>query len=271
MAALQMRKRHEKPPTSIYEDNYGYTINYYQPMIDYLDAKQRGVHLQYPHLPWSNERALSKYRPSNSVPKYTDQEIVKYSKEAYDHAKSRERDLEDYRIIKRTPLAVIKSAVGSRLLKHIHTSTIEDKTHRKLQEREDERRIVTAMEDIEHMKAKFNTHKDIELSQGLKSAIRGKTASQITAAILAESEKNIQGLKNEQNLEIETSRRRRGVSEARIIHRTAHFELIDDRMIDHLDTSVSSSLSDVKRQLHSFNQRSSDLYHDSRWRRKYLH
>lgn len=254
-------------PTTIYEDNYGYTINFYQPMINYLDAKQQGANPQYPHLPWSNERGLKKYWASKSVQPYTSADISKYSKEAEEHAKQRERDLDDYKIIKRSPLAVTKSAVGARLNRRLgkYESNIEEKTIRKLQEREDERRVAAIMDDIDHIKARFNAHKDLAVSNGLKNAIRGKTANQISAAILAESEKNIKQARNEEDLLITEARH--SLHKGKVVKRVTHIELIDDRMIDHLDSSVSSSLTDVKRQLHSFNQRSSDLYHDSRWRR----
>lgn len=253
-------------PTTIYEDNYGYTINFYQPMIDYLDAKQQGANPQCPHLPWSNERGLKKYSPYKAVPSYTSADISKYSKEAYDHAKQRERDLDDYKIIKRTPLAVTKSAVGARLNRRLckYDTNIEERTIRKLQEREDERRVAAIMDDIDQIKARFNAHKDLTVSNGLKNAIRGKTANQITAAILAESEKNIKEARNQEDILI--TQAKQSMHKGKIVKRVMHIELLDDRMIDNLDSSVSSSLHDVKRQLQTFNQRSSDLYHDSRWR-----
>lgn len=274
MASMQttVRRKYEHFPTSIYEDNYGYTINFYQPMIDYLDAKQRGTNPQYPHLPWSNERGLKKYWPCKSVRGYTSTDIKKYSDEVCEHAKSRERNFEDYKIIKRSPLAVTKSAIGARLSRRLGKSkydSIEERTIRKLQEREDERRVANIMEDIERIKARYNMHKDLQISSGLKCAIRGKTANQITAAILAESEKNIKEARNEQEILISHAKQQH-CANAKVIQRTAHIELIDDRLIKDLDNSVSTSLCDVKRQLHSFNQRTSDFYHDSRWRGKYL-
>lgn len=122
------------------------------------------------------------------------------------------------------------------------------------------------MDDIEEIKARFNT--DVQLSSGLKNAIRGKTATQITAALLAESEKNMRQSKNDEEIHISrSSRQMSGISESRIVKRTTHIEFIDDRMLDQLDQSMSSSLYDVKKQLHNFNQRSEDLYHNSRWRK----
>lgn len=263
---IETRKRFGIP-TTIYADNYGYTINFYQPMIDYLDAKQQGTNPQCPHLPWTYERGLRKYWASNTVPSYTKADISKYSDQVHVHAKERERNLDDYKIIKRSPLAVTKSAVGARLNRRLcqYDTNIEEKTIRKLQEREDERRVRAIMDEVDRIKARFNSHKEVTISQGLKSSIRGKTANQITAAILAESEKNIKVGRNQEDLLV--SQAKQSLHKGSVVKRVTHIELCDDRMIDHLDSSVSSSLCNVKRQLQSFNQRTSDLYHDSRCRR----
>lgn len=271
---MQQIVRRRPPTTSIYEDNYGFTINFYQPMIDYLDAKQQGIDSQYPHLPWSNERGLKEYWPCKSVTSYTTDDIDKYSAEVTKHAKNRENSCEDYKIIHRSPLAVTKSAIGARLGRRLGRSkydTVEERTIRKLEEQANERHLHKVMDDIENIKLRFNTHKDMELSSGLKNAIRGKTASQISAALLAESEKNIKVARDQEELAITQAKTQTlQIGKAKMTKRTTHIELIDDRLIDHLDHSVCSRLYDVKRQLQSFNQRSSDLYYDSRCRTKFL-
>lgn len=267
----QVKHRRDRVPTTIYNDNYGYTINFYQPMIDYLDAKRRGDHPQYPHLPWSNERALPKYSDRKKISNYTKPELKTYSTEVYESAKIRDRDLDNYKVIKRaSPISVTKSALGARLNKHIHLPTIEEKLIRKQEEREAKRRVANIMDDIEHIKARFNADRDVKISAGLKSSIRGKTASQITAALLNESRKNINESKNEEQIEISRATNRRGCSENRIIQRTTHIEFMDDHMLDQLDKSMTTSLSDVKKQLNSFNQRTEDLYHNSRLRKRYF-
>lgn len=270
---MQPKYHRDRAPSTIYEDNYGYTINFYQPMIDYLDDKQRGISSKYPHLPWENERALKKYWPSNTVRGYSNQEITKYSKEVYDHARIRERELEDYKVIKRvSPLSVTKSASGARITKHIHLPSIEEKIIRKQEDRARERKIAKIMADCERIKNRINFehNSDQTISQELKRSIRGKTAGQITAALLSESNKNIKTAKNEEEMAIsKMTSQMRGSSDARIVRRTTNIELIDDKCIDHLDTSMSSSLHDVKKQLAGFNQRADELFHNSRCRRKY--
>lgn len=273
-SALQPIAKRRPPTTSIYSDNYGYTINFYQPMIDYLDAKQRGTDTQYPHLPWTYERGLKKYWPCKTVTTYTLNDIDKYSGAVAESAKIREKNFEDYKIIKRSPLAVTKSAIGARLGHRLGRSkyeTVEERTIRKLEVQANERYLNKVMDDIELIKMRFNTHKDVDISPGLKSAIRGKTANQISAALLAESEKNIKVSRNQEDLLITQAKQSSSssvqcqqIGRAKVTKRSTHFELIDDRLIDNLDHNVCSSLCDVKRQLQSFNQRTSDLYYDSR-------
>lgn len=269
MASMQQITKRRPPTTSIYSDNYGYTFNAYQPMIEYLDAKQQGSNPQYPHLPWSNERGLKKYWPCKPVPTYTTKDIEKYSKEVVTNAKNRERNFEDFKIIKRSPLAVTKSAIGARINHRLGRSkyeTVEERTIRNLEEQASERHLSKIMDDIENIKARFNAHKDLEISTGLKNAIRGKTASQISAALLAESEKNIKVSRNQEDFLISQAQQSstQSFGRAKVTKRSTHIEFVDDRLIDNLDQKVCSSLCDVKRQLQSFNQRSSELYYDSR-------
>lgn len=270
---MALLHRRDKIPTTNYEDNYGYTKNSHQPMKDYLDAKRRGENPQYPHLPWSNERAFKEHWSSNAVPKYTNSDAINYSKEPFESANHRERNFGDSKVINRasSSSSVTKSALGSRSKRHIQLQSLEEKLIRKIQDREDQRRVASIMDNIEGIKSRFNAHKDVQISSSLKKSIRGKTATQITAALLADSAKNIrQSRGDDEEIQINCVRQSRGVSESRIVKRTTHIELIDDRMLDQLDQSMSSSLYDVKKQLQNFNQRSEDLYHNSRWRKSYF-
>lgn len=208
------------------------------------------------------------------MPDYTTSDSKSYSKEIFENTKRSERYLDNHKVIKResSTSSVTNSALGSRLKRHIHIPSFEEKLIRDIQDREDERRIASIMGDIQAMKqARFSANNDVQLSSSLKNSIRGKSASQITAALLADSDKNIHQSKNNELVQISHSTHHSGgLSESRIVKRTTHVEFIDDRMLDQLDQSMSSSLYDVKKQLQSFNQRSEDLYHNSRWRKSYF-
>ncbi|XP_015185364.1 PREDICTED: paramyosin, short form-like [Polistes dominula] len=70
-------------PTYVYDKNYGYGMNYYQPMLDYIDRKKErsrsalgrlegnGRRVQLPDLPWSDGRFL-----------WEDQKLQTYDKES---------------------------------------------------------------------------------------------------------------------------------------------------------------------------------------------
>jgi hypothetical protein len=80
--------RWSKKPLA-YEYNYGYAMNFYQPMIDYLDAKESGRKPPIPHLPYANERALDKYRPSNAIHSYTERDLKGFERVASRNAADR--------------------------------------------------------------------------------------------------------------------------------------------------------------------------------------
>lgn len=153
----------------------------------------------------------------------------------------------------------------------IHFQTTEDRTIRRLLKEHENRHIAANMSYIQKIRTTANSHKSDELSEDLKRAVRGKTAGQISLAILAESEKNLKESKKLDQLLIESERIQRGNCTARIVHRVQHVDLQDqNRSIDQLGHSVGSSLYDVKTQLNSLNQRTLDIYQDSRFRRNYL-
>lgn len=266
-------------PSSIYEDNYGYTINYYQPMIDYLDRKNK-YHQQNcsklqninynhrpPHLPWTNERGLKQYRPSNLVRPYTTNDINTISKSV---AAIANENLINRCVNIRSPFSVIKIADASRILKHLPKDTVierqfEREREHKLREiefNERERKGLIRLKNI------MDSNKEIEISSDLKRAIRGKSANAITAALLAESDRNIRTAKIEEDQFVAETRAshelfKRGLSENRLLH-TRHIEIIDDRLIDNLDHRVSSSLVNVKRQLTNLNTKNVEFYAESR-------
>lgn len=258
-------KRHERVPSSIYKDNYGYTINYYQPMINYLDNKRHGIdNVEYPHLPWSYERGLSKYHSSNLVPTYSSDDINRLSYETSNRA---QKNLINGRVVIRSPFSVIKTADTARLKKHLNPDSIIERAKRRQVEREEELRLIARREYLKYLrlKSKMDDLKDVHISDDLKRAIRGKSATAISAALLAESEKNIKYRKEEDEIiQQSISRSSRATSESRVSVHSAHIEFVDERLIDNLDYKVSSSLCNVKRQLTNLNAKTSELYSESR-------
>lgn len=272
--ATSMQRRHLNIPTSRYEDEDGSADRFYEPMIRYLEANRRFGKPQSPLKSRSIERTpLSQTLSARNISKSSvsfGTQSVEHKRYASVGERYRERELNEYKEVKRAlPFPVDTAPVRRTQIVNqpVHLPTIEEKILRNQLERQDKRRISNIMGDIERSKLRFSVDKDVPLSKGLRAAIRGKTASQITAALIADSEKNIQ----ESKTHVEVSHRStRGQSENRIVKRTTHIEYMDDRMLDQLDSSMSSSLHGVKQQLSSFNQRSEDLYHNSRLRKVYF-
>lgn len=78
-------------PTYIYDKNYGYGINYYQPMLDHIDREGRPSSLpryytrsEPPELPWSDGRLLWEDKP---VEPYSRHELIKRAIDAEDEAR----------------------------------------------------------------------------------------------------------------------------------------------------------------------------------------
>ncbi|GBP97181.1 Paramyosin, short form, partial [Eumeta japonica] len=122
-----------KPPTAVYEDNYGYGINFYQPMIDYISAKEHGVDAKPPHLPWNNERGLEKYRPDRPVRVYSTEDLTRIAKDISEQAK---QDLNHFEICKRTPFSVCATASAANIAKHVGVESVIVKAGKKKANRE---------------------------------------------------------------------------------------------------------------------------------------
>lgn len=259
-----LAKKRDKPASQIYEDNYGYTINFYQPMIDYIEAKKHGNKPpQYPHLPWTNERGLEKFKSRNLVRSYSNENLKELSEKLSEQAK---KDLLDQRIIKRSAFSVAKTASAARVTKHISDESVVKKTTRKIQEREEELQKSQDIADMELAKILKEFHddrKEVYLSPSLKQAIKGKSANGIRDALLAESNKNIRCGSIDSDVEMLESvrmRQQRACSERRIVHVT----MMDERATQQLDSTVQKSIEQVKHDLKMFNSKATSIFEDTR-------
>lgn len=107
-----LKEHWKRPVTKFYSDNYGYAVNFYQPMIDYLDDKSADK--EFPHLPYVNERGLSKYRPSNAIKHYTTQDLDNFALEAEFKAKENLKyQIQDFKPIRHGELLVIQAEVNA--------------------------------------------------------------------------------------------------------------------------------------------------------------
>ncbi|XP_017096044.2 paramyosin, short form isoform X2 [Drosophila bipectinata] len=273
--ALKQRPSRVRHATT-YEDNYGYTMNFYQPMLDYLDAKAKGLEVKQPHLPWVSERGLKQYRPSNTVRKYNADEILRLSRTCAARA---DEILLSFRAQKRSPFSVQKLVDATRVAKHLEPDTVVERSRQRRRRRQEELEDLIKRDTLKILQRIRKIELDNEIDQmsdDFKRQIRGKSASAIAQALLSESERNIKTAKKEEENYIAQTlvRSSRAVSRARsrsgsplldgtVRAHTLHIELMDDRLVDKLDHQVSSSLHNVKRQLSTLNQKTVEFYADS--------
>ncbi|ETN57954.1 paramyosin [Anopheles darlingi] len=192
-------RRERLIPTQIWENNYGHAMHYYQPMIDYLDAKRAAgtrdedellPDPHCPYLPYTEERGLNRYHTGYfHFRPYSGQEVRQLADEAVDTA---QRYLPDYRSnIKRSVLSLTATADAARLRKHVPADSVIERYQRKVTERNAQQ---TAGERRNRMALIKRTQfygdlksADDELSPQLKKAIKGKSADQIKNILLNES------------------------------------------------------------------------------------
>lgn len=191
-----------RPATSVYEDNYGYGINFYQPMIDYITDKEHGVASKPPHLPWNNERGLEKYRFDKPVRVYSQEDVSRISREVSEQAK---RDLNDFRVAKRSPFSVAATAQAANVTKHVGVESVTVKAKKKKVDRENIRaeRQKKRMEEIDKELELYekNVNVGAEL-RGKAFMYRGKSAKAIAQALLQESRCNVsEGQVRDMNLQ----------------------------------------------------------------------
>ena len=170
-------KGRNRPPSHLYEDNYSYVFNFYQPMIEYLDIKDKKLKPKiYPHLPWNNERGLDCYSSRNLVLSYTEQDIHKLAEKAEQQAKE---DLKTFKLAKRTNFSISKSASASLVTKHIKQL--------KLKKVKSQDRIEDMAEDGLFLEEGNLT----DPQRFAQEFLQGKSAKGIEAHILANSLRNI--------------------------------------------------------------------------------
>ncbi|XP_063837464.1 paramyosin, short form-like [Ostrinia nubilalis] len=180
-----------KPPTAVYEDNYGYGINFYQPMIDYITAKEHGVSAKPPHLPWNNERGLDKYRFDKPVKAYSEEDVTRISHEIAEQAK---RDLNKFDVAKRSPFSVVATAAAANVTKHVGVESVTVKAKKKKLDREkiNAERQKKRMDEIEKELELYEAASKVGAElRGKAMMYRGKSAKAIAQTLLEESRKNV--------------------------------------------------------------------------------
>lgn len=280
MAPLQIlsnrRERRERLiPTQIWDANYVHAMHYYQPMIDYLDAKRRGrTPERIPYLPYTEERGLNRFHTSHfAFRPYTAEEIALLSAEAVDKAESY---LPDYRFnIKRSVLSLTATADAARLRKHVTPDSVLDRYQRKLSQRyaqqnqQESRNRMALCRRTQY----YSEMKSDDLSPEVKKAIRGKSANQISNILLNESlnksraseERSMSKVVRSSSSARAISGSNRATSEVRtyVIKSSSTAEANSEETSQQY-RAVHTSVDNVRREIKNFAVKTQEFLHDTR-------
>lgn len=229
-----------KPPTAVYEDNYGYGINFYQPMIDYINAKENGVSAKPPHLPWNNERGLNKYRFDKPIKAYSEEDVTRISHEVAEQAK---RDLNKFDVAKRSAFSVVATAAAANVTKHVGVESVTVKAKKKRVDREKikaerQKKIMDEIDKhLELYEAQANVGNELK---GKAMMYRGKSAKAIAQTLLEESRQNVaQGRVKKLETDIKKSTTGRNYSK---LAENIMSKSVESKMSSHVDSQVSKTV-----------------------------
>lgn len=253
------------PHSKIYDYTYGYSMNYYQPMIDYLDRRESSQpreNRQLPHLPWTNERYIQEYDPKNKIKLYNEKELKRIAKKSQEGALKNINNFD----VKRSYFGAIGTADATKLLRNLPKSSALEAVYKK-----DVGKLIKDIKDLEmdaYYRYKEGERQMLEEEREnfpleLKRALKGKSANQIRNILLADSMKKIKDA-GDQDAKIfrecyATSRARRNAR-----------SLSESRARNFCETSecqsVSSTLESVKKELSSFTNKTEEFLSDTRYR-----
>lgn len=178
------------PYSKIYEYTYGYSMNYYQPMIDYLDRRDAGDSSQsLPHLPWANERYIQEYYPGNHIDSYDTKKVNvmanKYQNAAFKTINNFEVKKHYYGSLVAPRMTKLKRT----LPKSYSLREMETRDIGKLREEVDdfEKAAYFKIKEVRKMREKeAQGEVDEEYSQRMKCALRGKSAKHICNILMGD-------------------------------------------------------------------------------------
>ncbi|XP_046468818.1 paramyosin, short form [Neodiprion pinetum] len=253
---LEPKWRHR--PTFVYNKNYAYGINYYQPMIDYIDERENRARAksEYPHLPWSDSRALWE---DKKVQTYTPRDLQRLAVDAEVQAKDH---LSTFKVAKRSDFSLSKTIHASHVTKEIFPRKRVICRPVQVRPRSEPRKIERKiMSDLE-----LGSLQDVQTIREVKDALehgrrlRGKSAKAIEFHLKADA---LQNLSQSQEL-----------ADIRKFQRNAVHVLMDDRMHSQFmsnrarmardDQKFLEPLDNLSHELKEFEQKSSGYFLDKR-------
>ncbi|XP_053597651.1 paramyosin, short form-like [Microplitis demolitor] len=243
-------------PSTVYENNYNCGINYYQPMIDYIDQKNRKIvkDPQYPEMPWADERFL--WERKRVLP-YTADELIQHAIEAEEHAKDH---LSHFKIAKRSDFSLKKAVEATHVTKEILPTNIEETTKSKRNERPIPLDVTMADLMVQTVR---NNEKMKHVKQALEHSVRlrGKSARAIEFELRAESAKNLSG-----TTELADIRKYQREAMQAMWDERDHVRMMEDRtkLLKDEEIRLTAPLDDLSQELKELEIKSSNYFIDKR-------
>lgn len=240
-----------QPQTSFYKYNYGVGMQFYQPMIDYLNKKDSGARSAHPHLPWTDERGLSQYDPRKPVRSYSAEDLTKISRKTEASAKAY---LRDFKATTKSCFQLSNSVAAANITRKLKTDARKKKQILKQIDKAKSRIMDDEYDPDADKKAEYAL-------KGLQKYLRGKSAKGIENQLLSDSRRNIA-----ESLECDVKASQKSHFSAGIRHYTIHSEVMSDRMQKQLEESFVEPLESLSAELRGFDRKSSYYYSEKRWR-----
>jgi hypothetical protein len=260
------------PLSKIYDYTYGYSMNYYQPMIDYLNQRDSAEHrddenLQLPHLPWTNERYIKEYDPKKPLKLYNDKEAREIAVKSQAGALKNINNFD----VKRSYFSAIPTADATTLLRKLPRTSALEAVYKR-----DVGKLIQDIKDLEmdaYYRYKEGERRMLQEDREnfpleMRRAIKGKSANQIRNILLADSMKKIKESSDhdakvfrECYATARTRRAARSLSESR-----PNVYACECSPEPNACQKVSYSLENVKKELSNYTHKTEEFLTDTRYR-----
>lgn len=226
-------------------------MNYYQSMVDYIDAKDRGLKANHPHLPWTDERGLSQYDPRNPIRSYSAEDLTKIAHRTEARAKA---NLRDFKSTTKSSFQLSKSVSAANITQKVKT----DRKNKQILKQIAKVKSRLMADEIDYDP---DADKKAEYAlKGIQKYLRGKSAKSIETQLLSESRKNIA-----QSLDYQSeSLQKAQVSSLR--HVALHSQVMSDRMQKQLEETFVEPLESLSAELRGFDKKSTHYFYEKRWK-----
>lgn len=260
-------------PTYIYDRNYSCGMNYYQPMLEYLDRQgrntssrdYRGWRSEPPELPWSDGRVLWEDKP---VEPYSRHELIKRAIDAEDEAREH---LSHFKIANRSDFSLSKTAQASHVTREVFPRKLEEIRLRPLpllvesaRIRSEARKIQREMADIDLQSLKdVQNMSDVQDAFDHGKSLRGKSAKAIEFHLRAEALKNLS-----KSQELADIRKFQRENLSVLWDGREHLRLMDERTRNLIDEDrLTAPLNCLSRELKGYEEKSSNYFLNKRYQR----